>query len=393
MNSKRRLSARLKEENSKMLTAVACLALSYGGGEVNVDLLKEIPVRMREFEASNYIAGTVTLIAAHGKIIEFDATGYRDRESRAPMQKDTIFQIMSMTKPVTAAAVMILAEEGKISLRARIDRYLPEFRDTMVGDKKVQPPTVQQVLSHTGGFASDIPTGLSDEDRGKMRLGEVVKLIAKEPLKTAPGETYRYAGPGYAVLGRIVEVVSGQSFQDFCQSRIFGPLKMSDTSFFIPKEKVGRLASVYVRDGDKLNKLSDDPTRPGAVFAGPAGGLYSTAVDQWSFFQCLANKGVLNGKRILSEASVETMSTVQTGDLLTDGTGANGYGLGLIITRAAPGTLTLYSIGSFGHSGAFGTQGFINPARGTVGIYMAQILGADDAKNAFISMANASVNN
>ena len=361
--------------------------------EVNTQLLSEIPVRMQAMVSEHLVAGTVTLVAIKGQIVEFDATGYRDIESKSPMKPDTLFQVMSMTKPVTATAVMELVEQGKLSLRTPIDKILPEFKDLQLGGKAVASPTVAQVLSHVGGIASDIPTGLSDEERTKYTLAQFVKMVAKEPLKTAPGVEYRYSGPGYAILGRIVEVISGETFDKYCQRHIFTPLGMKDTSFFASSQDASRLASVYVREAGGLKKLEGDPTRAGSVFAGPAGGLYSTAKDMFAFFQSLANGGTFGGHRILSQASIETMSRVHTGDLMTDSTGANGYGLGLIVTKASPGTLTLYSVGSFGHSGSFGTQGFINPKRHLVGIYMAQILGADDAKNAFIAMTNASVNN
>lgn len=375
-----------------MITTLLCTALAMGGSDINTRLLGEIPHRMGEFVSAGKIAGAVTLVAANGKIIEIDATGYRDLETKAPMKEDSIFQVMSMTKPVTATAVMMLIEEGRISLRTPIDQILPEFKTLQYNGKHVAP-SVQQVLSHVAGFDSDSPNGMTDEDRASMTLGDFVKKVAQVPLLTEPGSNYRYSGVGYAVLGRIVEVVSGKNLEDFFQERIFRPLKMKDTSLFIQKENVGRLASVYLYDKGKMAKLPGDPARPGAKFAGPAGGLYSTARDMWAFFQCLGNYGEFGGVRILSTAAVETMSTSFTGNMLTGSTDASGYGLGLIINKSPSSTLNLNAIGSFGHSGAMGTQGWINPKRHLVGIYMAQILGNEDAKNAFMAMANASVDN
>ncbi len=375
-----------------MVMTLFCAAFAMRGGDIDTKLLAEIPVRMNEFVAAGKIAGSVTLVSCGGKIIEIDAAGYKDLETKAPMAEDTIFQVMSMTKPVTATAIMILVQEGRLSLRAPIEQILPEFKSLQFNGKHVSP-TVQQVLSHTAGFSSDSPGGMEDEVRASLTLADFVGRIAKEPLLTEPGANYRYSGVGYAVLGRIVEVVSGKNLEDFFQNRIFKPLKMTDTTLFIPNSKISRLAAVYVYSQGELSRLPGDPARSGAIFAGPAGGLYSTARDMWAFFQCLANNGELNGARILSPAAVETMSTVQTGNLLTGSTDASGYGFGLIINKAPSSTLTLNSIGSFGHSGAFGTQAWINPKRRLVGIYMAQILGNDDSRNAFMAMANASVDN
>lgn len=375
-----------------MVMTLLCAALAMGVSDINTKLLGEIPNRMSEFVNAGKIAGAVTLVAANGKIIEIDATGYRDLEAKAPMKEDTIFQVMSMTKPVTATAVMMLVEEGRISLRTPIDQILPEFKGLQFNGKHVAP-TVLQVLSHVAGFSPDSPGEMSDEDRAGMTLADFTKKIAEAPLVTEPGSTYRYSGVGYAVLGRIVEVVSGKNLEDFFQERIFRPLKMKDTTLFIPSQSVGRLASVYLYSKGEISKLPGDPARPRARFAGPAGGLYSTARDMWAFFQCLGNYGQFDGVRILSTASVETMSTSFTGDMLTGSTDASGYGLGLIINKAPSSILSLNSIGSFGHSGALGTNAWINPKRHLVGIYMAQILGNDDAKNAFQAMANASVDN
>lgn len=371
-----------------MISVLCALAMS-GNDGLNEKVLAAIGPRMEEFVRQQKVAGTVTLIAHKGKIVHFEAHGYANYNT-VPMQKDTLFGIASMTKPVTAVAIMMLVEEGRLSLRDTVDKILPEFGELTVGTAKAKgKPTIQQLLCHTAGFSSDVD--ISDEKRASITLKEFVSMVAKQPLKRDPGSGYEYSGPGFAVAGRIVEVVSGQSFQDFLKSRLFDPLGMKNTSFFPTRAELGKLAGLYSIEGGRLKAIAPEIDPSTAKFAGPAGGLYSTAEDMWAFFQCLANKGHFKGQRILSPASIEAMSQVQTGSYATDSGFPADYGLGVSITRQPPRSLTLNSIGSFGHAGALGTQGWVDPKRKTVGIFMAQLFGPADALNAFMSMASASV--
>jgi CubicO group peptidase (beta-lactamase class C family) len=347
--------------------------------------LEKLNSRLGDFVSKGKIAGTVTLIAHRGRVVSVAAHGWQDIEAKVPMKDDTIFRVYSMSKPVTAAAVIILVEEGKLSLKDRIDKHLPEFAHLAT------KPTIQQVLAHQGGFSSDNPGGMDDDVRAASTLGEFVKKIAAEPLAYEPGKEYRYSGPGYAVAGRLVEVASGQEYETFLQTRIFGPLKMKDTTNFLPRAKAARLAHIYGEADGGLQKAEFGAPIFDAKFAGPAGGLYSTARDMWAFFQMLANGGKLNGARVLSPASVDTMTQIHSGSFMTGSTDASGYGLGLTIAKSPIGALTLSSPGSFGHPGAIGTHGWVDPKRNLVGIFMSQHTGTTEVRDIFMSMATAAV--
>lgn len=347
--------------------------------------LEKLNSRLAEYVSKGKIAGTVTLIAHRGRVVNVSVHGWQDIEAKVPMKEDTIFRVYSMSKPVTAAAVMILVEEGKLSLKDRIDKHLPEFAHLQV------KPTIQQILAHQGGFSGDNPAGMDDDVRAALTLGEFVKKIAAEPLVYEPGKDYRYSGPGYAVAGRLVEVASGLDYEAFLQERIFRPLKMKDTTHFLPRAKESRLAHIYGEEAGGLQKAGWGAPIFDAKFAGPAGGLYSTARDMWAFFQMLGNGGKLNGARVLSPASVDTMTQTHSGNFMTGSTDASGYGLGLTIAKSPIGALTLNSPGSFGHPGAVGTHGWVDPKRNLVGIFMSQHAGSLEIRDAFMSMATAAV--
>ncbi|MGE5647370.1 MAG: serine hydrolase domain-containing protein [Acidobacteriota bacterium] len=368
--------------------------------------LARIPARMREFVDQGRIAGAVTLVARHGSIAALDAVGMQDVEAKKPMRTDTIFQIMSMTKPVTATGIMMLAEEGKLSLLDPVEKFLPEFRglwviDSRDGDKArtLKRPsrriTIRDLLTHTSGMAGMPPEGARDLlEKLDLTLAQAVALYSQQPLEFEPGTRWLYSNPGIATLGRIIEVVSQQPYEKFLADRIFKPLEMKDTFFFPPEEKISRIAMLYNLENGTLKRagadaLAGDPAkyRKGAKYPCPECGLYSTATDLAAFYQMMLNGGTHNGRRLLSRASVEMATTVQTGTLPTT------YGLAWAIVGDPYSALSYRSIGTFGHGGAFGTEGWVDPKRDMIDILLIQRDGGGDAteRTALFSLAASSI--
>jgi len=387
-----------------LLVAAAMVSIQPQQG-FDPERLARIPQRMRAYVEAGGIAGAVTYVSRHGRVVLFDAQGYADLEAKLPMRRDTIFQIMSMTKPVTALAVALLAEDGLLNLDDPLERHLPQFRDLKVrnSDGQLVAPrrrlTLRHLLTHTSGLGSNDPAGLDDDAKRKLILAEYTDLLAAEPLLAEPGEAIRYSGPGFALLGRVVEVVSKRTLDVFMRERIFQPLGMRDTHFFLPDANRNRLARMYLPAERGLTPLDEDPFRTGARFANPAGGLYSTASDMAKLIECMASggkagfhagSGASGGRRLLSPAMIEAMTTVQTGSLLMDGSEAQGVGLGFMVVKSGVGQAHLKPVGSFGHIGAFGTEFWCNPKTGLVAVFMVQGWGeAERARKTFNTLVNA----
>ena len=367
---------------------------------------------MKHFIDEQAVAGTVTLVARGAGVIEFDALGMADIEAHRPMQKDTIFQIMSMTKPVTAIGIMMLAEEGKLALRDPVDQYLPEFRNQHVASNvgpdaarlstPDRPITIRDLLTHTAGVQDAAPAAIRDYPQlMNVPLDQVVQQLAKQPLLFQPGTQWSYSSPGIEILGRLIEVCSGQKFEDFITGRILDPLGMKDTFFYPPAGKIARIAMVYVQKEGRLVRapaaiLGGDPTkyREGAVFPAPGWGLYSTAEDLLHLYRMMLNDGLYEGRRYLSPFSVHLMTEAHTTGIHPVGwmRGAD-YGLAWEVVTDPLGELAGHSKGSYGHGGAFGTQGWIDPRHELISILLIQRAdgGTDSLRNVFLNMAEASV--
>ncbi len=349
--------------------------------------LAQIPERMRQFVAERQISGAVTLVAKDGRIVHLEAVGLADLETQRPTQKDTIFGIASMTKPITATAVMILQDEGKLSMADPAWKYVPEFKDVSLAEgRPKRDVTIRDLITHT--------SGIGGSQRNQGSLENTAKLLAKEPLRFEPGSKWQYS-PGLTVCGRIVEVASGQPYEEFLSERIFQPLGMVDTTFYPTDEQKKRLAALYKPSQDKKSIepashwLTDlGPTRT----PNPSGGLFSTAADMARFYQMILNGGQLDGRRIVSESAVREMTRLQTGDLRTGFTDGNGWGLGWCIVRKPQGVTAMLSPGTFGHGGAFGTQGWVDPQRKMIFVLMIQRTGfgnsdASDIRGDFQKLA------
>ncbi|MBA3973297.1 MAG: hypothetical protein C0504_03645 [Candidatus Solibacter sp.] len=393
-----------------LVMAAPAAEVDYAKAGVDRARIERIKPRMQQFADTGSIAGTVTLMMRRGELVHLEAAGWQDIEARKPMRTDTIFQIMSMTKPVTGVAVMMMVEEGKLRLADPVEKHLPEFRgqmmvesrdkDRVVLTKPSRPITIRDLMTHTSGLIANPQPGIGELLRKMDRtLAEAVTIYAQPPLEFEPGSKWLYSNPGIATLGRLVEVASGMAYERFLEERIFKPLGMVDSHIYLPKEKRPRLAPVYtVKDG-KLVKagaglLAGDPMdyREGARYSGPEYALHSTAQDLAKFYQAMLNGGRLGQARILSPVSVEIMSQVHTGAIRAGWLRGTGFGLTWEVVDDAAGTLSGLSKGCFSHGGAFGTFGWVDPGREMVGVFLVQHSGATlDARDAFIGMANTSI--
>ncbi len=354
--------------------------------------LAAIPVRMQEFVAQGKAAGVVTLIGRAGGVVDLKATGYSDLETKAPMKADQIFQLHSMTKPMVAIGILMLAEEGKLSISDPVEKHLPEFRSLK---EKI---TLQQLLTHTAGMALNPPAGIGELHGALQKsLADVALVYSQTPLSYVPGSKWQYSNTGIAVLARVLEVHSGLKFEDFLAKRIFGPLGMKDSYIFPPKEKWNRMPTAYILRNGKPVKYTDDPLgegvmkfRDGAKYSLPEGGVYSTASDLFLLYQALLRDGkAANGFRLLSPGSVRLMRTVHTGELATNGPGM-GWGLGSSVVRPGFSPMGM-SPGTHGHGGRYGTYYFIDPAKDLIGIFLIHREGGADERTAFVQMTYAAL--
>ena len=367
---------------------------------------------MKAFIDEQTVAGAVTLVSHGSDIVEFDATGMADIEAGHPMQKDTIFQIMSMTKPVTAIGIMMLAEQGKLALRDPVEQYLPEFHDLRVAttagpdSARLAIPnhaiTIRDLLTHTAGIQDVSPPAiLGYQQTMNVPLDEVVRQLAKQTLLFQPGTQWSYSSAGIEILGRIIEVCSGEKYVDFITSRILRPLGMKDSFFYPPSDKIARIAMVYAQKDGKLVRapatiLGGDPAkyRQGSVFPAPGWGLYSTAEDLLHLYRMMLNDGVYEGHRYLSPFSVHLMTESQTPGIHPVGwMRGSEYGLAWEVVTEPLGELAGHTKGTYGHGGAFGTQGWIDPNNHLISIMLIQKSngGADSMTNVFLNMAESSI--
>jgi CubicO group peptidase (beta-lactamase class C family) len=311
------------------------------------------------------IAGGIVVVGNADGIIEMAVGGHADLATKRTMEQNDMFWIASMTKPITACAIMKLQEQGKLQLQDPVAKYLPEFQALKDAQGNAASVTIAQCLSHTSGL-SDVPR---DKEAALTSLESVTKLVATLPLQFAPGSRWQYCQSSINTAARVVEVVAGTSFETFLQTNFFTPLEMKDTTFYPSEEQSKRVVTSYRRQNGKLEAtplgflggkaLTDRSRYPRAN-----GGLFSTATDYGHFAQMLLGRGQWRGKRIMSEESVKEMSRVQTADLKTGFTAGNGWGWGVCVVREPQGVSASLSPGSFGHGGAYGTQCWIDPARG-----------------------------
>ena len=335
--------------------------------------LDAVPQRMREFVNRNEMTGAVTLVATRDGQTHVAAVGKADVERDVPMREDALFWIASMTKPVTATAVLMLQEEGKLSVEDPVSKYVPELGSlkTKTGDPVTV--TLRHMLTHTAGMGE----ATNEQQKDAKTLADLIPVYAKQPVAFTPGSKWQYSQSGINTLARVVEIVSGQSFPEFLDKRLFQPLGMKDTTFYPGKEQLARLAKSYKKTGDKLEPADififagqDLTSRDRVPLAN--GGLFSTARDYGRFLQMILNEGSLDGKRYLKPESVKQMTTLQTVTMPTGFTPGNGWGLGWCVVRKPQGVSAALTPESFGHGGAYGTQAWVDPTRGLIYVLMVQ---------------------
>lgn len=341
------------------------------------DKLAAITPALQGFIDKGELAGAVVAVGRSTGVVHLAAVGSLRLDPATPMPPDALFRIASMTKPVTALAVMMLVEDGKIaSVNDPVMKYLPEFTGQMLVKSKspdvvtlvkpTRPITLKDLLTHTSGLPGGYPAGLGNVYGKRDRtLAETTLVISQRPLEFEPGSKWAYCNAGIDTLGRVVEVVSGQGYEQFLQARLFGPLSMADTTTAPTAAQRKRLAVTY---GLKDGKLT--PAGPGFLDAVPApmhpipaGGLCSTAADFAKLYQCLLNKGELGGKRVIKAETLAQMTTPRTGDLKPGFTDGMSFGLGFAVVKTPTSVTASLSPGSFGHGGAFGTQVWADPTR------------------------------
>lgn len=379
--------------------------------------LDRISALMQKHVDAGQTAGELGMIARNGKVAYFETRGFQDREAGTPMKKDTIFRIYSMSKPITSVGLMMLYEEGRFLLQEPVSKYIPELGGLRVaategeiktaatdgsdvemdlgssqgaGEDGIQTVpaqrdmTIQDLLRHTAGLTYGF-FGNTKVDQAYRKasilsnhnLEDMIEKLGEIPLLFQPGTRWHYS-VAVDVQGRLIEVLSGQPFDRFLEERIFSPLGMKDTGFYVPKAKAERLSQVYRPDRKGgLNPIpwddSSEYLNPPTFFSG-GGGLVSTAEDYMRFCLMHLNGGELDGVRILGRKTVELMRTNHLGDV-TMGGGGTGFGLGFAVALDQGRIGAQGSVGSYSWGGAAGTSFWIDPAENMAGVYMVQIMG------------------
>jgi CubicO group peptidase (beta-lactamase class C family) len=374
---------------------------------MSAERLQQLSAAMKAAADAGKVAGTVTLVARNGKVVHYDASGQRDVEASQAMTPDTIFRIASMSKAVTSVAVMMLVEEGKVLLDDPVSRFIPSFAKTTVVVRPpagspasalsgtapaLRPITIRHLLTHTSGvsYGSGNPLEERYKETGVIGwyfahksepIAASIDRLAALPFDYQPGERYIY-GFNTDILGVVVEKASGQTLDEFFRTRIFEPLEMPDTHFYLPADKRSRLATVYslaslegriTRAPQAMTGQGDYVDGPRMSYSGGAG-LLSTASDYARFLQMLLNGGELDGVRLLSPKTVELMTSNHVGDFYQNG--RLGFGLGFEITEHVGRSGRHGSVGEYGWGGAYFTKYWVDPLEKIVVVFMTQLLPA-----------------
>ncbi len=352
---------------------------------------------MQRFVQDGVISGAVTLVGDARSILSLKAVGFSDIAAKKVMKPDDIFWIASMTKPITAVAVLMLQDEGKLTVDDPVEKHLPEFKKLWMIKEQTQdnrqlvpaprPITIHDLLTHTSGMG-DVPAPRFDST-----LSELVMAYSQQPLRFSPGTKWEYSNPGINTLGRLVEVLSGLSYAQFVQQRIFNPLGMKDTVFWPTAAQSKRIAKSYKADkeGKGLEEVANyfvkgelSDRRRTAI---PAGGLFSTASDMAAFYQMMLRGGIFEGRRMLAENTANAMTRTQTGDIKTGFVDGMSWGYGFQVVKHPEGVTAMLSEGTFGHGGAYATQSWADPTHQRIFILMIQRAGFPNGDNSPVRQA------
>ncbi|MCE9533421.1 MAG: serine hydrolase [Planctomycetes bacterium] len=330
--------------------------------------------RLNKYIAAKEIAGAVALVATPDKIIHLDATGKASLDPAETMKTDAIFWIASMSKPVLSTLILMLQDDGLLNVDDPVEKYLPEFKGLKTAEGKPAKVTIRHLLTHTSGMGEI--TG--DQARDCKSLADAMPLYLAKPVAFTPGSKWVYCQSGINTAGRIAEVVTKESLEKLLEQRLFGPLGMKDTTFYLTEKQLPRLAKSYKRtekgelETVDIRFLNGKSPTSKDRFPAPNGGLFSTASDYARLCQMVLNGGELDGKRYLKPETVKLMTTNQTADLKTGFTTGHCWGLGWCVVREPQGTTEKLSPGTFGHGGAYGTQAWIDPEKKRIYILMVQ---------------------
>jgi CubicO group peptidase (beta-lactamase class C family) len=358
---------------------------------VSTKRLDRVKAFIQDYIDTNQIAGAVTLIGRKGKVVHYEAQGWRYKEENLPMMRDTIFTLMSMTKPIVSTALMMLWEDGKFMLDDPISKWLPSYANKMVVDNGLlvpaaRPVTVRHVLTHTSGLSLTLPRPAGVVEGGPApvtipptraaTLAEMVDRAASYPLAFHPGDRWMY-GDSTDYVAILVEKISGMTIDEFLRKRIFEPLGMRDTHYNVPREKVNRTAAVYRPDSSGKIQLLRKPEFREPTFGRGIAGLAGTASDYFKFAQMLLNGGEYNGQRLLGRMTVDMMfaNHVGTGPSKRNTVRGDGYGFGLggAVLSDPSKAIDALSIGTWSWGGAYGTIFWIDPVEELIPIMLIQI--------------------
>jgi CubicO group peptidase (beta-lactamase class C family) len=339
-----------------------------------------IRAAIEKFIDAQDISGAVTVVVSKDKVLALDTIGLADIAKKKPMEPNTLFWQASMTKPLTGISILILQDEGKLQVSDPVEKFIPEFATLKTPTGQPAHITIEQILTHTSGLGEGDAAAI----KGAHTLAELVPIYLASPMLYEPGDHWRYTQSGINIAARIVEVASGVSFDDFVSKHILKPLGMKNTTFYPRKKQRSHLATPYIKDKQTGTLTAEPYAAYGNKGQPPFGnaGLFSTGPDYARFCQMLLNGGTFKGKRYLSPAAFQRLTTVHTGELKTGflqteeygSRGMNyGWGIGVAILKTPhSGVAEMLSPGTYGHGGAWGTQAWIDPVRGLAYILMVQ---------------------